>query len=126
MSALLGCVFSSELLLKWKLQVLLRSALAASIIASSVSVARSDDRCPKDLENYGIFLQAKKVCGREVEYPFMNVVRDCAKRIPKDQGIALMNDGRRTWAKSVMRSSVGTMCEKLLSQLPAMPHSRER
>jgi hypothetical protein len=91
-----------------------------------MSSARSDDNCPKNFVNYGIFLQAKKACGREVEYPFMKVMKACAKETPEPKAVELMNDGRRIWARNLMRSSLGTMCEEVFSRLPTAPHHRKR
>ncbi|WP_147029415.1 hypothetical protein [Methylobacterium oxalidis] len=74
-----------------------------------------------------MFLQAKKSCGREAEYPLMKVMRACAKETPQDAAIKLMDEGRREWARGVMRSSLGSMCEEVFAKLsPAADkrHSR--
>lgn len=96
------------------------------IMCGSISAARSDDNCGKNFENYGIFLQAAKSCGRKMEYPFMKVMKACAKETPEPKAIELMDNGRRIWARNLMRSSLGTMCEEVFSQLPVASQHRKR
>ena len=95
-------------------------------VCASTSLAFAEEDCPKNFANYGIFLQAKKACGREVDYPFMNVMKACAKETPEAKAIELMDNGRRIWARNLMRSSLGTMCEEVFSRLPAAPRQRKR
>ncbi|MGH1570482.1 hypothetical protein ACRAWG_07125 [Methylobacterium sp. P31] len=56
----------------------------------------------------------------------MKVMKACAKETPEPKAIELMNNGRRVWARNVMRSSLGTMCEEVFSRLPAAPSHRKR
>lgn len=96
------------------------------IMCGSLSAARSEDNCVKNFENYGIFLQAVKSCGRKMEYPFMKVMKACAKETPEPKAIELMDNGRRIWARNLMRSSLGTMCEEVFSRLPVASQHRKR
>jgi uncharacterized protein YprB with RNaseH-like and TPR domain len=116
----------SEIPLARNLQVLLRSFLAMLIMCGSISAARPEENCVKNFENYGIFLQASKSCGRKMEYPFMKVMKACAKETPEPKAIELMNNGRRIWARNLMRSSLGTMCEEVFSRLPVASQHRKR
>jgi hypothetical protein len=104
----------------------MRSCFAILLIVGSSSGTFADDDCPKNFQNYGIFLQAQKSCGRKVEYPFMKVMKACAKETPEPKAVELMDAGRRIWARSLMRSSLGTMCEEVLSRLPVAPRHRTR
>lgn len=99
----------------------LRPVLCFILIALSAGTALAEDDCPKKFENYGIFLQAKKACAREVEYPFMKAMKACAKETPEPKAVELMDTGRRIWARNLMRSSLGTICEEVFSRLPAAP-----
>jgi hypothetical protein len=81
--------------------------------------ALADETCPTRFRDYGRFLQAKRSCGREAEYPLMKMMKACAKETPKESALNLMDDGRREWARGVMRSSLGSMCEEVFSKLSA-------
>ena len=61
-----------------------------------------------------------------MEYPFMKVMKACAKETPEPKAIELMNNGRRIWARNLMRSSLGTMCEEVFSRLPVASQHRKR
>jgi hypothetical protein len=56
----------------------------------------------------------------------MKVMKACAKETPEPKAIELMDNGRRVWARDLMRSGLGTMCEEVFSHLPAAPHRRKR
>ncbi|WP_132256118.1 hypothetical protein [Methylobacterium segetis] len=106
------------------LPVRLSLALVAGLItAAPVSAA---DECPTRFQKYGLFLQAKQSCGREAEYPLMKVMRACAEQTPQEAALKLMDEGRREWARGVMRSSLGSMCEEAFAKLPAPAEKRAR
>ncbi|GEP06228.1 hypothetical protein MOX02_42660 [Methylobacterium oxalidis] len=94
--------------------------LAVVLLASLLTTAPawSAEDCPERFQKYGLFLQAKKSCGRDAEYPLMQVMRACAKQTPREVAIKLMDEGRREWARGVMRSSLGSMCEGVFVNLP--------
>ncbi|KAB1074394.1 hypothetical protein [Methylobacterium planeticum] len=100
------------------------TVLIGTMLVSSTIHAEED--CPKNFQNYGVFLQAKQSCGREIEYPFMTVMKACAKETPREKAVALIDGGRRTFARGVMRSSLGSMCEEVFAQLPAPKPARKR
>ena len=56
----------------------------------------------------------------------MTAMKACAKETPEPKAIELMNGGRRIWARNLMRSSLGTMCEEVFSQLTVAPRHRKR
>ncbi|MBN6821893.1 hypothetical protein ACXR8U_07335 [Methylobacterium radiotolerans] len=56
----------------------------------------------------------------------MKIMKACARETPEPKAIELMDAGRRIWAKNLMRSSLGTMCEEVLSRLPVPPNHRKR
>lgn len=95
--------------------------LAGTLAATSVSGAED---CPGRFQKYGLFLQAKKSCGKDTEYPLMKAMRSCAKATPQETAIKLMEDGRREWARGVMRSSLGSMCEEVFAGLPPPAQKR--
>ena len=101
------------------------ACLLAFTVLVTTSVAAEED-CPKHFENYGLFLQAKKSCAREAEYPFMKVMKGCAKQTPQETALPLMDGGRRAWARGVMRSSLASMCEEVFSKLSATSEPRKR
>lgn len=111
---------------QWNIIEPMRSSFAILLIFGSMSAAFADDDCPRNFQNYGIFLQAQKSCGRKVEYPFMKIMKACARETSEPKAIELMDAGRRIWAKNLMRSSLGTMCEEVLSRLPVPPNHRKR
>ena len=45
--------------------------LVVTVLATAPAVAEED--CPKHFANYGLFLQAKKSCGKEADYPFVEL-----------------------------------------------------
>ncbi|AWN42873.1 hypothetical protein DK389_23180 [Methylobacterium durans] len=98
-------------------------ALVAGLLA--IAPAWSAEDCPERFEKYGLFLQAKQSCGREVEYPLMKVMRACAKETPREAAIKLMDVGRREWARGVMRSSLGSMCAEVFAKLPPAAEKRQ-
>lgn len=104
------------------------SRIAAVIIVPAIPLtqALAEEDCPRHFQNYGLYLQAKKACARETEYPLMAIMKACAKETPKEAAIELMDGGRRTWARGVMRSSLGSMCEEVFAQLPTTPRPRGR
>jgi hypothetical protein len=87
--------------------------MAGMLVTSSACGAED---CPEHFHKYGLFLQANKSCVEDTRYPLMNVMRSCAKETPQKIAIKLMDEGRREWARGVMRSSLGSMCEKILTQ----------
>lgn len=89
--------------------------LACSALAPVVAAA--DDDCPKHFKDYGFFLQAKTSCRKKVEYPLMKTMKACAKQTPQAAAMTWMDDGRRVWARSLMRSNLGSMCEEAFSKL---------
>ena len=91
--------------------------LAFSVLATTTAVA--EENCPKHFENYGLFLQAKKSCGSDIEYPFMKIMKACAKQTPQETALTLMDGGRRAWARDLMRSNLGSMCEEVFAKLSA-------
>ena len=96
----------------------LRLSLALGLVTSALadpSAAAAED-CPKRFQDYGLFLQAKKSCGQDIAYPLMKVMRSCAKATPEAEALKLMDEGRRAWARGVMRSSLGSMCDTVLAQ----------
>ena len=96
--------------------------LAGAPLLAGPSLAGPDpaaEECPTRFQKYGLFLQAKKSCGREAEYPLMKAMRACAKETPQEEAIKLMDEGRREWAKGLMRSSLGSLCESVFAKLPA-------
>ncbi|WP_336491113.1 hypothetical protein [Methylobacterium nigriterrae] len=98
--------------------------LTTDAIAAGASV---EDDCPKHFREYGLFLQAKKSCGREDEYPSMKLMRACAKQTPKQSALTLMDEGRREWARSVMRASLGNRCAQVFrEQSPASEKRKPR
>lgn len=100
-------------------------AMLLCVTLASAAVA-AEDRCPKRFEDYGLFLQAKQSCGGSAAYPDMAVMKACAAATPKETAIALMDAGRRAWARSLMRSSLGTRCSEVFSKPPASNASRTR
>ena len=81
--------------------------------------AAAEEDCPKHFREYGFFLQARTSCGKAIEYPLMKIMKACAKQTPQEAAIALMDDGRRTWARNLMRSNLGSLCDEAFSKLPA-------
>jgi len=106
------------------MQVPLAFLLAFSVLAPMVAMA--DEDCPKHFKDYGFFLQARKSCGKETEYPLMKIMKACAKQTPQEAAVALMDDGRRAWARNLMRSNLGSLCEEALSKLSASTVSPKR
>ncbi|MDR7039187.1 hypothetical protein J2X36_003960 [Methylobacterium sp. BE186] len=55
----------------------MHSRIAAVIIVAAIlpAEALAEDDCPRHFENYGLYLQAKKSCARETEYPFMAIMK---------------------------------------------------
>ncbi len=104
------------------LPIRLTLALMAGMLAST-AVSGAED-CPTRFQKYGLFLQAKKSCGQDTEYPQMKAMRSCAKETPQEAAIKLIDDGRREWARGVMRSSLGSMCEKMFAKLPPWASKR--
>lgn len=100
--------------------------LAVIILLATSGPASAGDDCPERFEAYGHFLQARTSCAREVEYPQMKAMRACAKATPKETALGLMDGGRRRWAREVMRSSLGRMCEITLAHLPQGSERRKR
>ncbi|MER2266669.1 hypothetical protein [Methylobacterium oxalidis] len=110
--------------------MLLRSAPSVRLILTLVTSllaapAFAAEDCPERFQKYGLFLQAKKSCGREAEYSLMKVMRACAKETPQEMAIKLMDEGRREWARGVMRGSLGSMCEEVFAKLPAPAEKRQ-
>ncbi len=97
--------------------------LAATLSSPALS---ANDQCPKDFEDYGLFLQAQKSCGISVDYPNMKAMKVCAAATPKETAITLMDAGRRVWANRLMRSSLGTMCAEVLAKPLVTPPPRQR
>jgi hypothetical protein len=95
--------------------------LASTFAVTSLSWAED---CPGRFQKYGLFLQAKKSCGKDTEYPLMKAMRSCAKATPRETAIGLMEDGRREWARGLMRSSLGSMCEEVFAKLPPSVEKR--
>ena len=91
--------------------------LAFTVLAITAAFAEED--CPKHFENYGLFLQAKKSCAKDIEYPFMKIMKACAKQTPQEAAMSLMDGGRRAFARGVMRSNLGGMCDEVFSKLSA-------
>ena len=54
----------------------------------------------------------------------MKVMRSCAKETPQETAFKLMDDGRREWARGVMRSSLGSMCGEVFAKLPVSAEKR--
>lgn len=101
----------------------------AFLLAFSVLLpvgAMADEDCPKHFEDYGFFLQAKKSCGKDVEYPLMKTMKACAKQTPQEAALTLMDDGRRVWARNLMRTSLGSMCDKAFSKLSVSSEHHKR
>ena len=98
--------------------------LVVAVLATAPAAAEED--CPKHFANYGLFLQAKKSCAREADYPFMKIMKACAKQTPQEVALTLMDGGRRTWARDVMRSSLGSMCDEVFAKLSAASPSNKR
>lgn len=98
--------------------------LLAMLLTSPAMSA--EDSCPKHFEDYGLFLQAKQSCGGSAAYPKMAIMKACAAATPKDTAIALMDAGRRAWARSLMRSSLGTRCDEVFSKPPVSAATRTR
>ncbi len=90
------------------------------------TAAAAEEDCPKHFRDYGLFLQAKKSCVREDEYPSMKLMRTCAKQTPKETALKLMDDGRREWARGVMRTNLGSMCGQVFVDKQAVPEHRKR
>ncbi|MBY0257016.1 hypothetical protein [Methylobacterium sp.] len=97
---------------------------AFGILVPAVAAAHED--CPQHFKDYGFFLQAKKSCGKEIAYPLMKIMKACAKQTPQEAAVALMDDGRRAWARNLMRSNLGSLCEEALSKLSASTVSPKR
>ena len=95
----------------------LATAFLGAILLTAA--AQAEDNCPKNFQNYGVFLQAKQSCGRDTEYPFMAVMKSCARETPRETAVALIDGGRRAFARGVMRSSLGSMCEEVFPKLSA-------
>ena len=76
--------------------------LTFTVLAMTAAAAEED--CPKHFENYGLFLQAKKSCAKEADYPFMTIMKACAKQTPQEAALALIDGGRRTWARGGLAS----------------------
>ncbi|WP_147029088.1 hypothetical protein [Methylobacterium oxalidis] len=91
----------------------------------ATAAASAEEDCPARFQKYGLFLQAKKSCGREAEYPLMKVMRACAKETPQETAIKLMDEGRREWARGLMRSSLGNMCTEVFAKLPPAADKRQ-
>ena len=106
------------------MQVPLAFLLAFSVLAPVVAMA--DEDCPKHFKDYGFFLQARKSCGKETEYPLMKIMKACAKQTPQEVAQVLMDDGRRVWARNLMRSNLGSMCEDAFSKLSASSERPKR
>jgi hypothetical protein len=98
--------------------------LAFTVLTMTATAAEED--CPKHFENYGLFLQAKKSCAKEADYPFMKIMKACARQTPQETALTMMDGGRRTWARGVMRSSLGSMCDEVFSKLSAASEPRKR
>ena len=98
--------------------------LACSVLAPVVAAA--DDDCPKHFKDYGFFLQAKASCGKKVEYPLMKTMKACAKQTPQAAAMTWMDDGRRVWARGLMRSNLGSMCEDAFSKPSASSEGLQR
>lgn len=97
------------------------------VLALSMTVgAKSEEDCAPKFRDYGFFLQAKKSCGKEVDYPLMAIMKACAKQTPEQTAINLMNEGRRAWAKALMLSNLGNMCEEALSKFTDAPKKARR
>ncbi len=103
----------------------LASVLTTMIVLTSTPSAAEED-CAKRFENYGLFLQAKKSCARDTDYPHMKIMKACAKQTSQETAISLMDGGRRTWARGVMRTSLGDMCEEVFSKLSEAVERRNR
>ena len=100
--------------------------LLATFLALSTTAVAAEEDCPKHFENYGLFLQAKKSCAKEAEYPLMKIMKACAKQTPEATALTLMDGGRRAWARGVMRSSLGSMCTEVFSKTATMSEHRQR
>lgn len=110
------------MLLRLALSVRLSLAVVTGTLSTAPVLGAED--CPERFQEYGLFLQAKKACGRDAEYPLMKVMRSCARETPQETALKLMEDGRREWARRVMRSSLGSMCEEVLAKLPVPAEKR--
>lgn len=110
------------MLLRLALPVRLTLAVVTGTLSAAPVLGAED--CPERFRKYGLFLQAKKSCGRDTEYPLMKIMRSCAKETPQETAIKLMEDGRREWARGVMRSSLGSMCEEVFAKLPVSAEKR--
>ncbi|GJD97950.1 hypothetical protein [Methylobacterium iners] len=96
--------------------------LMAGVFATTTASGAED--CSERFQKYGLFLQAKKSCGQDIEYPQMKAMRACAKATPQEAAIKLIDDGRREWARGVMRSSLGSMCEEVFAKPSATAKRR--
>ncbi|WP_336492275.1 hypothetical protein [Methylobacterium nigriterrae] len=105
--------------------MLARLSLALAVATLASAPTQADD-CPKHFRDYGLFLQAKKSCARDEPYPSMKVMKGCAKETPKESALNLMDEGRREWARRVMRTSLGSMCQEVFSEHSAAPKGSRR
>ena len=96
-----------------------RCAFLLTLLALSATAVVAEEDCSKHFKNYGLFLQAKKSCAKDTECPFMKIMKACAKQTPQATAVSLMDDGRRAWARGVMRSSLGGMCNEVFSKMSA-------
>jgi len=106
------------------MQVQIAFLFAFSVLAPVVATA--DEDCPKHFKDYGFFLQARKSCGKEIEYPLMKIMKACAKETPQEAALVLMDDGRRVWARNLMRSNLGSMCEDAFARLSTSSERSKR
>ncbi|KAB1079849.1 hypothetical protein [Methylobacterium soli] len=109
-----------------RIEMPLRTATAFIGMMIFPLAVQAEENCPKNFQNYGVFLQAKQSCGRDSEYPFMTIMKACAKETPREKAVTLIDGGRRAFARGVMRSSLGSMCAEVFAQLPAAPPARKR
>ncbi|POR40065.1 hypothetical protein CRT23_25845 [Methylobacterium sp. V23] len=60
------------------------------------------------------------------QYALMKIMKACAKETPQEAALILMDDGRRVWARNLMRSNLGSMCEDAFSKLSTSSERHER
>ena len=106
------------------MQARLAILFAFNVLVPAIAIA--DEDCPKHFNDYGFFLQAKKSCGKDFEYPLMKTMKACAKQTPQETALTLMDDGRRTWAKNLMRTNLCSMCNEAFSKLSASTEHPKR